>query len=94
MQSFSKDIRTLCTLPLIKILLSNLQKGIVSVSFQRISLHMIQYNPKVWFALIFKAQKGDTLRILFPLMILIGVYTGIVVFIEKEYLKLDESSHH
>ncbi len=54
---------------------------------------MIKYNPKVWFALIFKAQKGDTLRILFQLMILIGLYTGIVVFIEKEYFKLDESSH-
>ncbi len=54
---------------------------------------MIKYNPKEWFTFIFKLHKGDTIRALFPMLVAIAIYTGLVVFIEKEVLKLPDSSH-
>lgn len=54
---------------------------------------MIQYNTKDWFTFIFKAHRGDTLRRLFPLLIAIGIYTALIVYLEKEYLKLGENSY-
>ncbi len=54
---------------------------------------MIQYNTKDWFTFIFRIHKGDTIRLLFPLMFAIGVYTFIIVFIEKEFFKLQDTSY-
>lgn len=54
---------------------------------------MIQYNPKDWFTFIFRAHRGDTIRLLFPLMVGIAVYTGIIVYLEKEVFHLAENSH-
>jgi len=45
---------------------------------------MITYNPKDWFKLIFQFHKSDTFRILFPNMILLGLLTGGLVFVETE----------
>lgn len=45
---------------------------------------MIQYNPKNWFGLIFQFHKSDTFRQLIGMMLLIGIYTGIVAYIEIE----------
>ncbi|MBK7763365.1 MAG: hypothetical protein IPI46_08315 [Bacteroidetes bacterium] len=53
---------------------------------------MIQYNPKDWFTFIFRVHKGDTIRILFPLMLGIAAYSGIIIFLEKEYFQLSENS--
>lgn len=53
---------------------------------------MIQYNPKDWFTFIFKAHKGDTIRTLLPLIISIAFYTGIIVFLEKDYFHLSDKS--
>jgi putative membrane protein len=39
---------------------------------------MIKYNPKLWFTHIFHFYKSDTLRILFPEIILVGLYTWIL----------------
>lgn len=36
---------------------------------------MIKYNPKLWFTHIFHFYKSDTLRILLPEIILVGLYT-------------------
>ncbi|MBC7826532.1 MAG: hypothetical protein H7122_02210 [Chitinophagaceae bacterium] len=54
---------------------------------------MISYNPKEWFSFIFNFHKADTFRKLFPLMMGIGAYSGIVAFLEIEYWKLSETSH-
>lgn len=54
---------------------------------------MISYNPKDWITFIFRFHKADTFRQLFPLMLLIGVYCGIVTFLEVEYWQLPDDSH-
>lgn len=54
---------------------------------------MISYNPKIWFTYIFSFHKSDSFRELFPLILLIAAYCGIVAYLEIEYFKLDETSH-
>ncbi|MBK8684009.1 MAG: hypothetical protein IPN26_02955 [Bacteroidetes bacterium] len=54
---------------------------------------MIHYNPKDWFTFIFRIHKGDTVRKLLPLMLGIGVYSTLIVVLEKEYFKLPDSSY-
>ena len=53
---------------------------------------MIAYNPKSWFTFIFRFHKADTLRKLFPTIIGIAIYSGIVVYLEREIIQL-ETSH-
>lgn len=43
---------------------------------------MISYNPKNWFALIFKFHKSDTFRQLFGLMFILGLYAFFVAYFE------------
>jgi putative membrane protein len=54
---------------------------------------MISYNPKIWFAYIFRFHKSDTFRKLFPLLLLIAAYSGAVAYLEIDYFKLEETSH-
>lgn len=54
---------------------------------------MVQYNPKDWIRFIFRFHKSDTFRKLFPMMIFIGVYTGLIAYLELEYWKLSDDSH-
>lgn len=54
---------------------------------------MINYNPKVWFPFIFRFNKTDTLRRLFPLMCLAAVYSGVVAWLELEYFQLSKNSY-
>ena len=54
---------------------------------------MIQYNPKDWITFIFRFHKSDTFRKLIPMMLLIGLYSGGVAYLELEYWKLSETSH-
>lgn len=49
---------------------------------------MINYNPKEWFTFIFRFHKADTFRKLIPLMIGLGIYTFIIVFLQKFVLHL------
>ncbi|MFP5039885.1 bestrophin family protein [Parasediminibacterium sp. JCM 36343] len=51
---------------------------------------MINYNPKQWFYLIAGFHKGDTLRKLWPLLLFMGCYSWLVVFLEVDFLKLEE----
>lgn len=46
---------------------------------------MIKYNPKLWFTHIFKLYKSDTLRMLFPEIILIALYTWGINFLLNKY---------
>ena len=54
---------------------------------------MIRYNPKDWFTFIFRFHKADTFRTLAPLIFLIGLYSGVIAWLEIEVLHLSENSH-
>ncbi|MFZ1371522.1 MAG: bestrophin family protein [Ferruginibacter sp.] len=54
---------------------------------------MISYNTKDWFTFIFKFHKADTFRKLFPLMVAVSLYSGIITWLELDYWKLSESNH-
>ncbi len=54
---------------------------------------MVHYNPKDWITFIFRFHKSDTFRQLIPMMILIGLYSGGIAYLELEYWKLSEKSY-
>ncbi len=54
---------------------------------------MVSYNTKDWFTFIFRFHKADTFRTLMPIMLAIGLYSGIVGYLEVEYWKLSENSY-
>jgi putative membrane protein len=54
---------------------------------------MINYNPKEWFKFIFRFHKSDTVRKLFPFIILLCLYSWGIVYLEKDYLKLSGNSY-
>jgi putative membrane protein len=54
---------------------------------------MISYNPKIWLAYIVRFKKTDSLKVLFPLLVLIAIYSGLIAYFEIEYFKLTETSH-
>jgi putative membrane protein len=53
---------------------------------------MIYYNPKLWFSFIFKIKQGDTLKKLFPLMLCVGLYSGIVTYVLIDFFEIPETS--
>jgi putative membrane protein len=54
---------------------------------------MINYNPKAWFTFIFHIHKADTFRKLWPLMLSVSVYSGLIAFLELNFFKLSETSY-
>lgn len=54
---------------------------------------MVSYNPKIWFAYIFRFHKSDSFRKLLPSLLVIALYSGIVAYLEIEYFQLDDTSH-
>jgi ion channel-forming bestrophin family protein len=48
---------------------------------------MISYNTKDWFTFIFRFHKADTFRQLFPLLIAVSIYAGIIAWLEVYYWK-------
>ncbi|RTY75310.1 bestrophin family protein [Flavobacterium sp. LS1R10] len=53
---------------------------------------MTSYNPKDWISFIFHLSKADTFRKLIPMMLLIGVYSGVIGYLEIEYWHLPDNS--
>ena len=53
---------------------------------------MVSYNPKEWFTFIFRIHKADTFRKLLPLMLGIGLYSGIIAFLELEFWQLSTNN--
>ena len=49
---------------------------------------MVKYNPKNWFGLIFKFHKAETFRKLFWVLVTMAIFTGVVVYLEKEVFQL------
>lgn len=54
---------------------------------------MVSYNTKDWFTFIFRFHKADTFRTLMPIMFAIGLYSGIIGYLEVEYWKLADNSY-
>lgn len=54
---------------------------------------MIPYNPKHWLRFIFNFHKADTVRKMFPLLIGMAVYAGLVAYLEIEYFRLSQNSY-
>lgn len=54
---------------------------------------MLSYNPKEWLTFLFKIHKSDTLRKLFPLIIVIGIYSALVAYLEIRYFGITEKSY-
>jgi putative membrane protein len=54
---------------------------------------MISYNPKDWFSLLFRFHKADTFRQLTPMMLVIGLYSWGVAYLEVEVLQLSQNSY-
>lgn len=52
---------------------------------------MINYNPKAWFTFIFHIHKADTFRKLWPLMLSVAAFSGLVAFLELHFFNLSES---
>jgi ion channel-forming bestrophin family protein len=48
---------------------------------------MVTYNPKDWIKLILHFRKSDTMRILLPAILLLGLITAAVSYIEQHYLR-------
>jgi len=53
---------------------------------------MTSYNPKDWFDFIFNISKADTFRKLIPMMMIIGIYSGSIAYLEMEYWQLPDDS--
>jgi putative membrane protein len=49
---------------------------------------MVIYNPKDWWKLILSFQRSDTFRIMFPGIIGMAVFTGLVVYVELDFLHI------
>jgi putative membrane protein len=54
---------------------------------------MINYNPKEWFTFIFRFHKADTFRELFPLIVGVCFYSGVIAFLEIDVFHLSDNSH-
>lgn len=51
---------------------------------------MVLYNPKEWIGALFRFHKADTFRTLLPAIVIIGLYSWGIVYIETVYLKLGQ----
>lgn len=54
---------------------------------------MISYNTKDWFTFIFRFHKADTFRTLIPILLAIGVYAGVIGYLEVQYWQLSDTSY-
>jgi putative membrane protein len=53
---------------------------------------MINYNTKDWRLNLFQLKKSDTFRKLLPLILIVCGYSLVVVYVERQWLNLPESS--
>jgi putative membrane protein len=54
---------------------------------------MISYQPKDWFTFIFRLHKADTVRTLFPMIIAMCIYSGLIAYLELEVWKLSGNNN-
>lgn len=54
---------------------------------------MISYNTKDWFTFIFRFHRSDTVTKLWKIMLAIGIYSGLIGWLEVEYWQLADTSY-
>lgn len=54
---------------------------------------MISYNTKDWFTFIVRFHRSDTVNKLWPIMLAIGVYSGVIGWLEVECLQLTDKDY-
>lgn len=54
---------------------------------------MISYDPKEWLVFLFTVNKAETVRKLFPLLLLAAGYAWLVAWLEMEVWQLSENSY-
>jgi putative membrane protein len=54
---------------------------------------MINYDTKAWISSLFFLKKGDTLRKLYPIILLMIVYTGLISYVELDYFHVSDKSN-
>ncbi len=54
---------------------------------------MISYNPKDWLIFVFRFHKADTVRKLFPLIVVMCLYAWLVVYLEQNYFKVSDLNY-
>jgi ion channel-forming bestrophin family protein len=52
------------------------------LKFAVLSPHMVNYDPRDWFGLIFHFHKSDTFRKLFWVIVSVGLYSWLVIYLE------------
>lgn len=52
---------------------------------------MINYNPKGWISFIFHVHKADTFRKLWPLMLGVALFSGIIAYLGLNFLELSQT---
>ncbi|MBK5279624.1 MAG: hypothetical protein JJE09_12250 [Bacteroidia bacterium] len=55
---------------------------------------MVNYNPKVWFSMIFHSYSRAVMKTLMPVLIFMAVYTTLVCYILLDILRFHESDFH
>ena len=53
---------------------------------------MIAYDPRTWLRPVVQFHRADTFRKLLPLLLVVGLYTWGIGYLELRYLKLTEES--
>ncbi|WP_443939177.1 bestrophin family protein [Pedobacter sp. MW01-1-1] len=54
---------------------------------------MINYNSKAWFAFIFHFHKSDTIRQLWPIILIVAIFSGGIAYLELEVFHLSKNSY-
>src|SRR6185436_9012475 len=55
---------------------------------------MVNYNPKVWFSMIFHAYSRAVMRTLTPALIFMGLFSAALTFLLIDVLRFHESDFH
>jgi len=66
--------------------------GFIPIFFARKSIPMIAHDPKAWFSWPLHFHRSDTVRRLFPWILVVCVYSGLIAWLEMEVWQLSENS--
>jgi putative membrane protein len=55
---------------------------------------MVNYNPKVWFSLIFHSYSRHVLRTLLPALLFMGAFSALCCYLILDVFKLHENNFH
>ncbi|MDH5599613.1 MAG: hypothetical protein OEY34_10845, partial [Cyclobacteriaceae bacterium] len=53
---------------------------------------MVKYNPRTWFDLIFHSYSRQIMKILFPALLMMGVFTALITYFLQYYYQISFKS--